>query len=487
MSPSDSHSQAPHPADNLEDQFLKNAGLNSMDQIDPAQERASTTTEKVKTIRHTDVSAAPVPPKELAKSVADAKTGLPTEVASDILAPFIGIRVSYASKKRLSSYWPSSKMMFFIVHLINSRLVDHFYFKRYCPDFHPYIFRLYCGILFYIQSLRASADVKSLPDDQHQFMIRFLQAYPPESLPVPGPLLTLFKSLCSSQPEIQTYGKVYPRVPPSPGPAKRSEFWKANPVAFMQPNVPGIFALLSHLNSIINADQPNYPKKGKHTPVTATSTQGQIFGHHSFAPLATRSTSDKWACNSAGLEYPCEADSKLNEGFAERYENFDFPTTTDDDDLTHLQNFLGMNETLSWFAQVKDVAASISLYCNGSGTLADCSPFSISSNQLIIQYLTPSKDVPPPERSADPKSNFPFSFRMSTTARQLPELSEMIAAQCQTNVRVFKTHPFAGTFGDENHRQGPFWSIRPIESSDSDYESFLGLVEIVRQMIKSRV
>nr|WGH72965.1 MAG: putative coat protein [Trichoderma gamsii alphapartitivirus 1] len=471
----------------LEDQFIHAYGLNSKDEIDPAQFDDFIKTVRPPLVSVTTQSAAPIAAPELPKSSADAKTGATPEVASDILAPFMGIRISYASRKKLSSFWPSSSMMFYVVHLMNARLVDHFYFKRYCPSYHPYILRLYFAILFYIQCLRAASDVNALPEDQHQFLIRFLQAHPSESLPVPGPLLTLFKSICTSQPEIQSYGKIYPRIPPSPGPERRSEFRLDNSVSFFQPNVPGIFALLTHLDGVINGANPIYPPKGKHIPVTATATNPEVFGFHTFPVPTDRSDAEKWSLNSAGLEFPCEADSKLNESFAERYEDFDFPTMTANDDLSSITNYLGMKDSLSWFSQVKDVAAAVSIYCNGSGTLADCSPTGLSSNQLIVQYLKPTRDITAPTRVADPLSRFPFSFHLSTTARQPPQLAESIAAQAQTNIRCYADHPYAGDFGNETHRPGEFWKVRPIEKSSSDYESYLGLIESVKQMIKSRV
>lgn len=471
----------------LETEFLKASGLTSLDELDPKPEPSSKESEAPATVQHPAPSAAPVPNPEKTKSDADAKTKISAEVASDMLSPFIGINISYASRKKLSTYWPSSRMMFYIIHLLNAHLVDHYYFKRYCPDYHPYVLRLYYGILFYIQTLRAAADVKALPDDQHQFLIRFSQAHPPESLPIAGPLLTVFKSICTSQPEILSYGKVYPRIPSSPGPDCRSKFWNANSVAFMQPNVPAIFALLEHLNSQINGSQPIYPRKGRHLPVTADTNAPQIFGHHSFNPPSTRSTSDKWALVSAGIEYACEADSKLNEGFAERYENFDFPVTTADDNLQSVAAFLGLDKNMAWFSQVKDVAASAAAYCTGSGTLADCSPSGVQVNQIQVNYIKPDVDVAPPTQIADKKSLFQFSFTLSTTARSPQQLAEPMSAQTQTFVRMYPEHPFAGNFGDENHRQGEFWNVRPIEKSESDYESYLGLIPVVRNMVKARI
>jgi hypothetical protein len=252
----------------------------------------------------------------------------------------------------------------------------------------------------------------------------------------------------------------------------------------MQPNVPGIFALIYDLEALMNAEPPHFPKKGRHIPVGSGSSS---FSGHLFPDLNDRSASESWYLTSAGLEYPCEADSKFHEGYAERLDDFGFPQHQATDDLSSTQSFLGMTSDMAWFAQVKDVAACVAVYCNGSGTLADCSASGIAVNQLIVNYMSPETIPSVPTRIADPKSLFPFSFQLSTTARSLPQLAETIAAQAQTSVRMFKDHPYAGNFGDSRHRQGAFWNIQPIEKSDSDYESYLGLAEMVRLMLKSRV
>ncbi|XP_057445021.1 IAA-leucine resistant 2 [Lotus japonicus] len=239
-----------------------------------------------------------------------------SSVCNSMLNVFAGSRITYAPRYRLSFYYPSCHMMDYTVHNINKSLVDHFHFKRSYPNYHPYILRLYFGVLFWIQCLRTGEEVGALNLDHHQFLLNFLDFHPLESLPIPGPLLPLFKTICSSQPEFSNYGKVYPRVPTVPGPTKRRNFLREEQHAHFLPNVPGIFALLEHLNGLINGENPVYPKMRKHIPVTENAV---VFGHHSFPALADRSDHENWCLVSPGLQYYCEADQKLNESFAEGY------------------------------------------------------------------------------------------------------------------------------------------------------------------------
>lgn len=473
-------------AKGLETEFLKSSGLDSLDDLTPKVfPDLQPDAPRPKIQAQPSLSAAPVPPPDMKKSQADpsAKPTAPP-VASDMLEPFLSTKILYASRKKLSSYLPSAYMMFFIVHLLNNLLVDNFYFKRYAPDYHPYVLRLYFGIIFIVQSLRAGLDTKALDNEQHEFLTRFLSNFPPESLPVPGPLLPLFKTLCSSLPEIQSFGKVYPRTPSIPGPTDRSDFVSDSTAILVFPQIPAIFALLEDLNSKINASPPVYPKKGKHTPVSATAV---TFGHHAFPAAAARSDLEKWALICSGLEYPCEADAKLNEAFAERYDNFDFPQNDADDDLQNYAGFMSMESSLSWFSAVRDVAAAAALYSEGSGTLADCSPSGIVANQFLVSYSPTLVDLRPPTQTSDKAALFPLSFRLSTTARSPPALAEALASASQTNVRFPWNHPWAPDIGGPSTRLGSFWAIRPIERSSEDQESIHSLQGIIKRMIKSRV
>jgi len=128
------------------------------------------------------------------------KTKLEKKTCLSFLSSFTRSQIVYPTQG-ISHYYPSCHMMDYIVHAMNITLCDNFDFKRANPNYHPYILRLYCGVLFWIQCLRAGNEVNDLTDVQHRFLNRFLDNHPLESLAVPGPLLGLFKTLCSSEPE----------------------------------------------------------------------------------------------------------------------------------------------------------------------------------------------------------------------------------------------------------------------------------------------
>jgi hypothetical protein len=376
-------------------------------------------------------------------------------------------------------------MMYYIVHLLNDQLVDNFYFKRNCNEYHPYILRLYFGIIFIIQSLRAMKEVGTLDSHQDEFLTRFLQTHGLESLTIPGPLLPLFKTITASSAEYQNYGKISPLIPVKLGPNPRSNMAIFDPIHFGLPNIPGIFALIAHLDSVMNGTAPIQPAK-RWVPIDGTTAV--TFNGHAYAhPPSGWSDNEAWSLVSPGLEFPCEASKELNIVFAERYSDYEFPPVTGTDDLSSLSDYLSMTASSSWFNRVKEVAAMASLYCLGSGTLADCAPHSISSNHVIVNRIAPATLPSRPVRMADPASRSPFSYRLRTSDRQLPELSEIMAAAAQINILMYSTHPHLNGMTDAALRTGPYWDIRPQDLSSIDDESYLALQGVIKRLIKSRV
>lgn len=104
---------------------------------------------------------------------------------------------------------------------------------------------------------------------------------------------------------------------------------------------------------------------------------------------------EKWSLVSPGLQYPCEAHKKLNEAFAERYDDFEFPVTAATDNLGKISSFLHMKRSMALFTQVKEVADFVAACFEGYGTLADCSPHGMVANQVMV-CLSPPEHLPDP-------------------------------------------------------------------------------------------
>lgn len=203
-------------------------------------------------------------------------------------------------------------------------------------------------------------------------------------------------------------------------------------------------------------------------------------------PSVTRPLeAEKWSLVSPGLQYPCEADQKLNESFGERYYDFVFPVTAATDNLDNISSFLHMKRNMAWFTKVKEVANSVTTSFEGSGTLSNRSPHGMVANQVMVCLSLPEHLPKSPTCTADKRATYEFSHKLKSTAYNLPPLAETAATFSQTHIRMFPNHPFIGEFGSKTLEHGPFWNRRPIGSSLTD-NSYLTIPSIVKKAFESK-
>jgi hypothetical protein len=474
----------------LEKQFLETTGLSSLDELHLDDYRdVDSESPAPKLTATTITSPTPQPGKEKDKSAADASPPAEFSAASDFLYEFKSIHVNYAPQKKTSTFLPFSTMMMFILHHINLLLCDNFYFKRNCPDYHPYLLRIYFSILFFIQNLRAMDTSNLLDGEQHNILTKFLNAFPLESLVVPGPLLHVFKSICSSQAEFPQFGKICPLIPYDFGPNDRSTGPGPDQHNWTLPTIAGIFDTINILKDLVT--EKDAPTRNW-TPQLNTKKEKVAFtlNGESYDKDPSKWTNlQAWLLLAPGIEYPCEADRKLNISFfTERFDSLELPTFESDQSLKTIDNYLGFfDQKTTWFSQVLDVATLASRYFNGSGTLADCSPSGFQTGQTIVQLIEPKTLPTKPNSFPSTRYFMDTNFRVSTTNRSIPELVPIMASASHIHSRYYKKHPFLKNIGNGYYRDGPFWEIRPIESSPPEESILNSVPNTIRKMMKDKL
>lgn len=470
----------------LEEHFLKLYGIDSFNDLTPTR-FAEFVIKAQEQISLPAPSPAPVPAPDYPKSIADSHPTAHPTVASDVLAPFSHTHVNYNRLKGPSYYQPSCLAMDYLLHEVNLALCDNDNFLRYCPSYHPYYLRLYYGILFWIQCLRAREYSRKLTTEESSFLESFNTAFPYQGLPICGPLLLLFKTLCCSQPEIDTYGLVIPELPARPGPEYRHEFIRGDLHHFFLPNIPGIFALIDNLHDIVmDADEDfEFPEAAEHVPIPPGNAQATFFGTHLFSPHAQLNEFERYSLNSPGLQFPCEADSRINRSFSREYDSFYFPALLADDELSTIEKFLHLTDKV-WFEQIVIVAAKSAAFFNESGTLADCAPFGLPVNQITCHIHAKDPPATAPAHTADASARLGHSLHMTTSMRQVIPTVASLAAASQTHIAVYPEHPFFGAFGNPPGT-GRFWTKSPIEKTRFDGTSFKKYREIIPRMMKEDI
>lgn len=262
-------------------------------------------------------------------SVAAARPRATEADASLFLTKFMRINITRAPVYQVSTYIPSSRLMFYILHNCNLEAVDNFYLNRAIPGFHPLFMRYYFSVLYFIQTLRAM-HICGLGDiNQRDFRREFLELYPPESLSIPGPLLNYFKTICCSQPAETFYGKVCPTLPSSSllGSADgfKTSLLPGNHYVNLVPQIPLILAMMSDmLGSPTGAANKGYG----YSPVSSsdTTTANATFGGQTFdcTDKTTWPDNNAWALIAPGIEWPIELDGTQNATAQSRFSRLGF-------------------------------------------------------------------------------------------------------------------------------------------------------------------
>jgi hypothetical protein len=377
-------------------------------------------------------------------------------------------------------------MLMHITHLVNEKLAANYYLRRTAPTYHPYYIRLYIGILYYIQILRARHAASLLTSEEYEFLIKFLRTYPLPSLIVPGPLLSYFKSLCASQPELPNYELIVPAFPPTHGPDAAKDLIPDDVLNFLVPNIPGIFALITAMNDKVANSTENYPPEGWHPVTGEPSTADEQFANHAFVHHSEWTNLEAYYLQTPGIEYPCESDSPTNKPFATHYKSFSFPLIRADADLSSLPAFLNMSTSINWFSRILDVVAQVAPYISENGSLADCPPIGLPANHVIVDLFYSNPVPGKPTRPADHNTLPPFGYSLRSSDRTITTAMQYTAAASQSNVSMPRNHNFYSQANDARLRTGPYWTVTPVYTSHQDDNNYLGLRTQVYSFMKEK-
>lgn len=410
--------------------------------------------------------------------------------SSLFLTRFMRVSLATDPDYRHSKYRPSSRMMFYILHAMNLLAVDNFYLNRALPNFHPLHMRYYFSVLFYIQTLRAMSLTGITYASYQTFLDQFLTQFPPEALAIPGPLLHVFKTICSSQPKLLFLGRVRPHFTATIGLADGISTYLVpnNDQSSVLPNVPAIFAYMRRLFlDPALADSTVIPIDGS-TPVAANNAMAICAGSAAYncstaADVAAWTQRQAAGLQSPGIEWPVECSHEQNMSARTRFARLGFTLPAANADFRTLQAFLNLGN-LEHFAAFVSMASIYSKFFIGSGTLADCSPDGLRSNQILSVLQKPTENPPQPTGmfQVTPRQWFVAIHR--TTDHEMDDPTAIMAYASQTNIRMYAnpTYPWYDDIGNDAQRTGPFWSVRPVSTETNIDRSYVGIKDIVSQM-----
>lgn len=413
------------------------------------------------------------------------KPTAPTSELHPILLPFMRYPLQGKTRPEVSTFIPSPYMMYYIVHLMDDVIRKNTYFRRQQDAWHPFVSRLYFGIIFMIQTLRAQVKSSKAPPAHVRFLKKFLLDYPPEQLAVPGPLVTLFESLAAAKPTSSLEGFVTPVLPSVFGPIHARTLIDYNQDNIQQLLLPNIPVLLGFLGTITSAQAnavPDYSQVATFNDTAARTLNGHVFNANNWTPA------ERAALHTPGLLHLVETDANANINFNLYGRRLSLPIPQQDDNLSSLGKFTYLGTDNTWFGKISPIMSTYCTYFKDSTTLAACSPTNTISPLITAVYAT----TPPPPREnslatlnhAFPEyAPFTLTAAHTSTEPNLAPASSMLAQAAQLNVQITATNAdlwhnvsLIGTT-----RTGSYWIRSPPLLSSKKESNYKGLEVIINK------
>lgn len=141
------------------------------------------------------------------------------------------------------------------------------------------------------------------------FIENFLREFLPESLPIPGPLVPILKSICAGSPDDRIFGLVCPLIRDDIGNGEASNLLNLDSYGFLMPNVP---LMVGFIQTILNSAPDEIPDYSD--PETFDDSNEHVINGHVF-------NQEQWtiierpALMQPGMNEPMESNPDIDETF----------------------------------------------------------------------------------------------------------------------------------------------------------------------------
>lgn len=451
----------------VDEALASNTGVESKNDDGPA---TSSAPPKPTPVATTATGPTPAPKAQDSKDLeALAGTPRPREGLKSFDILQLASRVTFSKDKEheVSTFLPSAHRLYAILHELDSLNIQNRYFRQAIPSFLPTHSRVYVGILFIIQVYRAMDHAGILAFREKQFLSAFLASHPAETLPIFGPLLPVYQSLCVSNPQDGTMPRVTPALPAQLGPPQAQQLY-INGHNYAIPNIPLLFGLHEYVSTFVAGNQnPDANTLLTQMGVDAASTanitlNGAVFPAGFAPPLPANSA---WIVASPGISEELEVSNDILSSFKINARFARLPTLAANNAIRDFGEYTRVFQG-SWFTTLKRNMSIYARFVKGSGTLQDVSVEGPTAGQIVALASTAGVQ-PAPTGFFQAASRLPGDASFSTTQVANDRIGELHSVFTQIHLRI-TGHPNAqfnhvGENGTANGRQGSFWDIRPIQ------------------------
>ncbi|CAQ53730.1 coat protein [Chondrostereum purpureum cryptic virus 1] len=370
-----------------------------------------------------------------------------------------------------SWFLPSSRYLYRIVQEMDIIMLNTHRFTQSVHAWSPLVSRVYIAVLFWIQTIRCMQATGFLPREGIAFINELLQDFPARTLVVPGPLVSLFRSLCASSPSFGTYGDVFPAFETAGIGASPANCFTLNSARFPQwyMLMPNVALLLDQLTCFTQACVNNPATIGDFVigdDLFGTPFDGTI-GSHRQQRVAP------------GMTEPVYFNTKAAENHASMRNLMALPTRLNYDPqnatpLT-LNEMFRFNTDKRWFSRIISTMTVYSKFFDGSVTLYECPPVGPPAAQVSMVRTQPMRFEA--SNTAQAMETESFESTAISVNRSLSLHDEKVALAALINETLVST-------GDQPiyaaQRLGPFWNISPTRRQAYRFDPSFVLPSVIR-------
>jgi len=391
---------------------------------------------------------------------------------------FLSVMHDYALIRRVKQpsnfFVPNAIGMMTVLNMMDKILIRKFRARRAAMMMFPPLHVMYYSILWSLQTARCLDYAGYLENTLDSiFLSRFLDLYPPETMPIAGPLLPFFKAVTTFRHENGLYRRISPSFPISSLRSLDHDAVRSQTSSVFFPNVPVITDVVGRM--ISSAQAATDPRKFKGWPApfpfeyedAADPTQGykndvNLGGHKFSKDPSTWNAAEQAALITPGLAHKWNINPDVADNSSLYLDDLKNPNaTTATYPVVDLQTWMRMTK-LTWFANLLPAMAEHANLTIGHGTLADCSLDGPSAGAYVYKYKDSDEAPKFPRFPFDPLSLQEMSGSVFTTISTPSAVDERLGAMTQVHGNLASNHPLHDQLPNPHGRSGNVWDIRPI-------------------------
>jgi hypothetical protein len=390
-----------------------------------------------------------------------------------ILKAVSNIKLLIRPEPEVSTFVPSARMMYFVLHEMDQLLMQNRYWGSKLPRWCPLHDRLYYGILFYIQTFRCMRASGILPGTLHRFLNTFEESYPPESLVIAGPLIVFFKALTVCSPPFTEYGMVSPAVPHVPGTTPANSHSLDYSVKVLLPNLTALF------RGVANMRRPpvsNVPIEWTHN--LANPAGGSVPIAHNAANEQSRD-----CLVTPGTMYDINWNNRQKLNYQQEPSSIKFPSMPHSSRMNSWPEYLGLDANHQWFSDLLGQMVTHSNHFSGGSTLAKLSPLNGTAGLIQVIGTGTYTNRNDHRDAIRPQSLYAGQAEVTTTEITPP--NDQVALFTQINyVPPPNFHPTDDDTGLVGATLfGPWWKVSPTRMYSNEYDPSLLVPQVLAQYL----